>query len=180
MTSPHHGDFGFRTVVGSFRPDVSEMYPSASYFGLQQQVQYVYAFLKTPSGPAVVQRKFMGSMTGGAYIMNTKAGYLSIDPATGRTARGEVRMSIDDKHRRYFEPLSLKWPTGAAPEGEQPLEIEIRDRHVTWSEGDLCISRATWERWALNCSRRCRTSRSSTRPTPARPGGRCSARRPSA
>lgn len=46
-------------------------------------------------------------------------------------------MSIDDKHRRYFEPLSLKWPTGAAPEGEQPLEIEIRDRHVTWSEGDL-------------------------------------------
>jgi hypothetical protein len=136
--TPEFGEFGFRTVVGAYEPSLETMLPTRPYFGLNLQVQYVYGFLGAASGTTyVVERKFMGSMTGGLYLMANDNGSLRLDPGTSRSARGELRRSFDEKHRRWADPVIQRTPAGVAPTDEQPLTVEITGNDVSWAEGEL-------------------------------------------
>ncbi len=131
-------DFDYRTVVGAFRPTVASMLPTKTYHGLGMQVQYIYGFLLDDVGNSyVVERKFMGSMTGGCYVMSTEHGSLQVLPATSRSARGELRRSSTAGHRRWAEPVMQRLASGVAPADEAPLTIDLTDSNITWDEGDI-------------------------------------------
>jgi hypothetical protein len=131
-------DFDYRTVVGAFRPTVESMLPTNLYHGLSMQVQYVYGFLADDNGNSyVVERKFIGPMTGGCYIMSTENGSLGVVAATSRSARGELRRSSTPTQRRWAEPVLQRLAPGIAPGDEQPLAIELTDTHISWDEGDI-------------------------------------------
>lgn len=131
-------DFDYRTIVGAFRPTVEAMLPTTTYFGLGMQVQYVYAYLGDEDGNSyVVERKFMGSMTGGCYVMSNEGGHLALVPETSRSARGELRRNSTFTRRRWAEPVMQRLTPGVAPTDEQPLTIELTDTEISWDEGDI-------------------------------------------
>lgn len=131
-------EFDFHTVVGAFTPRVAAMQPTSQYHGMGMQVQYTYGFLGDEDGNSyVVERKYMGSMTGGCYIMSTENGTLGLRPETSRSARGEVRRTSTPTLRRWTEPLLQRTPEGIAPADEAPLTVEITDSSVLWDEGDI-------------------------------------------
>lgn len=139
MTTPRpFADFDYRTVVGAFTPSVAAMLPTTTYHGLGMQVQYVYGYFSDEDGNSyVVERKFMGSMTGGCYVMSTENGSLGLLPATSRSARGELRRSSSPTQRRWAEPVMQRLGAGVAPAHEQPLTIELTDTEINWDEGDI-------------------------------------------
>ena len=123
---PEFAEFDFSTVVTAFKPRVAAMQPTSMYHGLGMQVQYVYAFLADDRGFSyVVERKFMGSMTGGTYLMCNEGGTLGLLPATSRTARGELRRTSTPKMRRWADPVLQRIPGDAAPADEAPLTVEL-------------------------------------------------------
>jgi hypothetical protein len=131
-------DFDYRTIVGAFKPTVSSMLPTTTYYGLGMQVQYVYGYLGDAAGNCyVVERKFMGSMTGGCYVMSNEGGQLGLVSATSRSARGELRRTSTPTRRRWSEPVMQRLAPGVAPADEQPLAIEISDSEIGWDEGDI-------------------------------------------
>jgi hypothetical protein len=102
------------------------------------QVQYVYAYLGDEDGNSyVVERKFMGSMTGGCYVMSNEGGHLALVPETSRSARGELRRNSTSTRRRWAEPVMQRLTPGVAPTDEQPLTIELTDTEISWDEGDI-------------------------------------------
>ncbi len=135
---PEFAEFDFHTVVGPFQPRIEAMQPTSVYHGLGMQVQYVYAFLTDDRGhDYVVERKFMGSMSGGTYIMCNEGGTLGLLAATSRTARGELRRTSTPKLRRWAEPVLQRISGPAAPQDEAPLTIELTDDTILWDEGDV-------------------------------------------
>jgi hypothetical protein len=137
-TARPFADFDYRPIVGAFRPTVAAMLPTTTYFGLGMQVQYIYGYLGDEDGNSyVVERKFMGSMTGGCYVMSNDAGHLGLVSATSRSARGELRRTSTPTKRRWAEPVMQRLAPGVAPNDEQPLTIEITDTEVSWDEGNI-------------------------------------------
>ena len=135
---PEFGEFDFRTVVGVFRPKIATMLPTSTYHGLGMQVQYTYAYLGDNEGNSyVVERKFIGSMTGGLYIMCDELGALSLRPETNLSARGEVRRISTPDRRSWSEPVLQRTREGVSPPNERPLRVELTDDAVLWDEGDL-------------------------------------------
>lgn len=131
-------DFDYQAIVGAFKPTVAAMLPTTTYFGLGMQVQYVYSYLRDDQGNCyVVERKFMGSMTGGCYVMSNENGSLALVPATSRSARGELRRSSTPSQRRWAEPVLQRLAPGIAPADEQPLTIELTDTEIHWDEGEI-------------------------------------------
>jgi len=136
--TPEFAEFDFHTIVGPFKPRVATMQPTSVYHGLGMQVQYVYAFLGDDDGNSyVVERKFIGSMTGGAYVMCNELGTLGLRPETSITARGEVIRKSTPELRRWSDPVIQRIGEGTAPADERPLTVEITDTSVLWDEGDV-------------------------------------------
>lgn len=135
---PEFGEFDFRTVVGAFQPRVATMQPTSTYHGLGMQVQYTYAYLGDEEGNSyVIERKYIGSMTGGLYIMCNEHGTLGLRPETSVSARGELRRFSSPEMRRWSEPVLQRTRDTIAPRDERPLHVELTDTSVLWDEGDL-------------------------------------------
>nr|EJI98435.1 hypothetical protein JVH1_4018 [Rhodococcus sp. JVH1] len=114
------------------------MQPTSTYHGLGMQVQYTYAYLGDDQGNSyVVERKYMGSMTGGLYLMCNELGTLGLRPETSLSARGELRRTSTPEMRRWADPVIQRIGEGLAPADERPLLVEITDTSVLWDEGDL-------------------------------------------
>ncbi|MGQ0464203.1 MAG: hypothetical protein ACT4QG_02665 [Sporichthyaceae bacterium] len=140
VDSYDYGDFNHRTVVGGFVNDLTRIRPDKTYFGLEQQIEYVYGFLTEADGAIVcLEQKFVGSVNTGTFVMRYDGqGSLDIQPATTRSYRGEVRRTIDEKYRRWGDPVMLRLPPSARREGDLPYLLELDGDSLLWDQGELC------------------------------------------
>ncbi len=126
------GDFGFQNVAGLYEPDLSTIMPEQVINGTTLQSQYVYGGLTTASGARVIlERKFIGPMSGGAYILTNKGSdCMELAPEAARSAKGEMV--------RDFEPMRRHWVSKGMlhDSTELPIDLTITDDHLNWSEGD--------------------------------------------
>ena len=136
---PRFGDFGFQTVVDTFQPRMADMQPSQTRFGLHQQVQYLYGGFRDAEGVLyAIERKFVGPMTGGAWIMSDESGHLALHPRALSSARGESIREFTPDRRRWSNHLMQKMGERVGAGGDdQPLELVMTDDDITYSEGEL-------------------------------------------
>lgn len=117
------GDFATRPAVGAFETEPDEMDLLSTKHGLGLQKSWVYGFFTDTKGLTYcVERNFVGSLTSGAFVMTQdgdKSSELNVHPASGRSARGELRRIQKGKTRRWHEPVFQRLPAGCFPEGEQ-------------------------------------------------------------
>lgn len=133
------GDYHEGTIVGSFDPRIADIEPHRSKFGLHLQVQYFYGALRDDDNNLyVLERKFVGPMTSGLWLMtNRDEEHLRLTSTALRTARGEIRRAFTPDSHRYNDALMAKVGQDAAAAGEQSLDLTLTDGGLTWVEGDL-------------------------------------------
>jgi hypothetical protein len=132
------GDFDFRTVVGTFKQKLAVQMPYQHLHGLPLQSQYLYGGLRSKDGVLfVVERKFIGPMTGGLWLMSNEKGNLDLIPGSLHSARGELVRKFSPERRQWSDHLMHKVGKELAPVGEQGLDITIDDETIKWSEGEL-------------------------------------------
>src|SRR5437868_6280382 len=116
------GDFDHRMVVGSFTPDPASMPVDLPFHGVSLQATWIYGFFHDAEGLTYcAERKFVGSLTSGGFIMTQNgdpAAELNVHPDTGRTARGELRRILTGGERKWSEPVYQRLPKGIPPAGE--------------------------------------------------------------
>ncbi len=135
---PRFGDFGFQTVVDTYEPNLADLDPQAERFGLNLQVQYLYGGLWTEDGTQyVVERKLVGAMTSGVWLMSDESGDLQLLPGALASARGETLRQSTPERRRWSNHLMHEVGQAIRPSNDQPLEIELTDDTLTWNEGEL-------------------------------------------
>jgi hypothetical protein len=132
------GDFNFNTVVGTFESDLAGQQPQMPFHGLPLQSQYLYGGFHTGDGELfVVERKFIGPMTGGLWLMSNKKGDLNLIPESVHSARGELVRDFTPETRHWSDHLMHKVGEDMLPEGEQGLDLTIDDKTMDWKEGEL-------------------------------------------
>jgi hypothetical protein len=132
------GDFDFRPILGVYDPSLKEILPTEPRLGLNQQVMYLYGGFRDAKGQQhAVERKFVGPMTAGLWLMSSKDGELRLDPGSTRSTRGEVRREFGGPTHLWADQLMARLGKELAPVGEQPLDLRITDTTMSWSEGEL-------------------------------------------
>ncbi|MBT4160902.1 MAG: hypothetical protein HOE54_06300 [Gammaproteobacteria bacterium] len=132
------GDFDFNTVTSTFESNLSKQQPHMPLNGLNMQSQYLYGGFHTADGELfVVERKFIGPMTGGLWLMSNAGGDLNLIPASVQSARGELVRNFTPETRHWSDHLMHKVGEDMVPEGEQGLDITIDDHNMDWNEGEL-------------------------------------------
>jgi hypothetical protein len=125
------GDFDFRNVAGIYEPDLSAIMPEQQVNGMTLQSQYLYGGLTTVSGATVIlERKFCGPMSGGAYILTNRGGSMELAPEAGRSAKGELVRAFEPHRRHWVSKGMLHDST------ELPIDVTITDESIAWAEGD--------------------------------------------
>lgn len=126
------GNFQFHNVASTYQPDLSLLMPDQQHCGLNLQSQYLYgAFIAESGAVYVVERKFIGPMSGGNYILTNASGSMELTPESARTAKGELV--------RNFEPTKRHWASKGMlhDSTELPIDLTITDDHMSWKEGDV-------------------------------------------
>lgn len=124
------GDFNFKNVAGTFQPDLSKIMPDQMINGLAYQSQYLYGGLVSESGKTyILERKFIGPMSGGNYILTNASGSMELTEESRRSAKGELVRKIEPSLRHWASKGMLH------DSGELPLDLTITDDHMEWSEG---------------------------------------------
>ena len=145
------GDYNEQTIVGWFDPRIADVAPGQARFGLHLQVQYFYGGLRDDEGRLyVLERKFIGPMTSGLWLMTNRdpdgpgeLRHLRLAPASLHTSRGEIRRHFTAESHRYADALMAKVGQDLVSGDEQPLDLSFSDGVVSWSEGDLLTLEAT-------------------------------------
>ncbi|BAH50694.1 hypothetical protein [Rhodococcus opacus] len=141
MTIWKLGDFATRPVVGAFEPEPDDMDLLSDKHGLGLQKSWLYGFFHDSDGLAYgLERNFVGSNTSGLFLMTQDGDHtreLNVHPDSGRSARGEVRRTLEGKTRRWSDPVFQKLPPGCFPEGEQPMDLEFSRDKLVYNEGDI-------------------------------------------
>ncbi|GAA0617170.1 hypothetical protein GCM10009547_19180 [Sporichthya brevicatena] len=126
------GDFHYAPVVGTYTPKFSELLPHTSIAGLSLQSQYLYGGFRAESGTVyVLERKFIGPMTGGLYLLHNGGGRMELHEGSKRSAKGEMVRTIEPDFRRWITKGML------SGDHEEPIDLRIDDNAMTWEEGSL-------------------------------------------
>lgn len=132
------GDFGFAPVVGTYTPKFASLTPETSIAGLSLQSQYLYGGFQGESGTVyVLERKFIGPMTGGCYILHNGGGRMELHEGSHRSAKGEMVRTIEPDSRRWVAKGMLSGPH------EEPIDLFITDDDLQWDEGGLISLRGS-------------------------------------
>jgi hypothetical protein len=135
--APRYGDSHFQAVVDAYDPKLADLHPSDPRHGLTLQVQYFYGGLQDEDGVTwAVERKFCGPMTGGLWLMNDSGGDLNLHRGAFDSARGESLRTIEPSRRKWSNHLMHSMAERFGVAG-QPLDLEIDDNGIKWTEGDL-------------------------------------------
>lgn len=139
MGASNFGDFGFRTVVDTFDHRIAAMDPQQERFGLTLQVQYLYGGLTRPDGAQyILERKLVGPMTSGCWLMCDETGNTVLRPEALDTARGETLRDFTPERRRWTNHLMHELGRKLRPDrNEQALELEMTDSRLVWNEGEF-------------------------------------------
>ena len=132
------GDFGFRPLLDTCEARGEDFLPTKTWFGLGLQHCYLYGGYRDESGVLhAVERKFIGPMSAGLWLMQARDGDLRIDPASLRTTRGETKREMTPEGLAFTDQLMRRAGPGQDAEGEAGLDLRITPERLTWSEGDL-------------------------------------------
>src|SRR3954454_12994685 len=95
------GDFDCAPVVGTYVPRFASLLPETSVAGLSLQSQYLYGGFRGESGTVyVLERKFIGPMTGGCYVLHNPGGRMELHDGSRRSAKGDLLRTIEPGSRR--------------------------------------------------------------------------------
>jgi hypothetical protein len=127
------GDFEHRVLTAAYTPNVRIHHPYNTPFGMSEQVVYFYGGWREADGTLhVFERKFIGPMTAGLWLMNARGGSVSIEPVSASTVRGEVKRQYTDNsvllHGAMMEKVG-----GSGGE----FRFEATNDSFTWTEGDV-------------------------------------------
>lgn len=132
------GDYDFAPRLGAWDVTLAAMEPWDVKLGLTQQVVYLYGGFHDADGTLyAIERKFIGPMTAGLWLMHNRNGDLEMDPGTTRSTRGEVRRHFDKDEHSYADQLMARLGPELAPAGEQPLDLRVSADGLSWGEGEL-------------------------------------------
>jgi len=127
-----------QTLVGAYRPCVTDLVPWKDKLGMQQESVYFYGGFRDEDGKSyAVERKFIGPMTGGLWLMAPNGEEMGLDTGAFNSTRGEIKREFfDDRNRWHGQLMSV-----TSNEGEvipdAGLDISITNDRVSWREGDL-------------------------------------------
>ncbi len=132
------GDFDFHPIVGLYKPRLVDIRPTEPLLGLNHQVVYLYGGLRDAAGKLhVVERKFIGAMTAGLWLMSAKEGSLRLDPGSACSTRGEVHREYGDDAYGYADQLVHRLGKKLLSPDYQPLDLRVTADAISWSEGKL-------------------------------------------
>jgi len=137
-TDRARGDFGFRPVLDTCTLSGEDLMPTKTWFGLGLQHCYLYGGYRDEDGVLhAVERKFIGPMSAGLWLMHARDGSLRIDPASLATARGETKREMSPDGLVFIDQLMRRAGPGQSAGAEGTLDLRITPDSLTWSEGDL-------------------------------------------
>ena len=132
------GDFGFKPLLDTCELNGEAMMPTRNWFGLSLQHLYLYGGYRDADGVLyAVERKFIGPMSAGLWLMQSRDGDLRIDPSSLSTARGETKREMSPEALVFQDQLMRRAGPGRDASGEATLDLRITPRDLTWAEGDL-------------------------------------------
>ena len=135
--APRPGDFA-ETVIGSFRPRIADLQPWRNKLGMQQESVYFYGgFVDEDGTEYALERKFIGPMTGGLWVMTQTGETIGLDPDAFRSTRGEIKREFTDEHNRWHGQLMSVASTDGAVMPDAGLDVSITDDTMAWKEGDF-------------------------------------------
>lgn len=140
---PAAGEY-IQTVIGAYRPRVADLRPWDDKLGMQQESVYFYGgFVDEDGQQYAVERKFIGPMTGGLWLMTATGGEIALDPGAFRSTRGEIKREFTDEQSRWHGQLMSVASTDGGVIPDAGLEVVVTDDTITWTEGDLVDVRGT-------------------------------------
>jgi len=140
---PSAGEY-VETVVGAYRPRVTELRPWDDKLGMQQESVYVYGgFVDEDGQQYAVERKFIGPMTGGLWLMKATGDEIALDPGAFATTRGEIKREFTDERARWHGQLMSVTSASGEVIPDAGLDLTITDDDIRWTEGDLVDVRGT-------------------------------------
>ncbi|MGW8815583.1 hypothetical protein [Gordonia terrae] len=127
------GKFDNAALTSTYEPDVRIHQPYQTPLGLTEQVLYLYGGWREKDGTLhTFERKFIGPMTAGLWLMNARDGQTKIHPDSAKTVRGEVKREYaDDRLRLYGAMMEKVGGSGGA------FEFVVTPGEFDWTEGDL-------------------------------------------
>ncbi len=128
------GDFQHRALTAPYDPSIAIHHPTRTPFGLTEQVLYLYGGWREKDGTLhVFERKFIGPMTAGLWLMKCDENAVEINPESARTVRGEVK-------REYTEDSILLHGAMMEKVGDSggDFKFNVTPGKFEWQEnGDL-------------------------------------------
>jgi hypothetical protein len=132
MAAQGIGSLGFKAITASYDPDLTIHRPWNTPFGLTEQVTYLYGGWREADGTLhVFERKFIGPMTAGLWLMKIQDGAVEINEVSIETVRGEVKRTYGEDE--YVLQGQMMEKVG---KGGLTYKFALRAGEFTWTEGD--------------------------------------------
>jgi hypothetical protein len=127
------GEFNHVAVTSSYTPSLDVHLPYNTPLGLPEQILYLYGGWRDANGVLhVFERKFIGPMTAGLWLMNARDGKVRIEPVSAQTVRGEVKRQFsDDEILLHGAMMEKVGGSGGA------FSFKVTPGAFEWAEGDI-------------------------------------------
>ena len=133
---PATGRFDHQSIVGTYQPSMATLNPSELRAGLGVQATYLYGGWREADGTLhIFERKFVGPMTAGLWLMKVGEEGMKIDPGSIRTARGETKRTLGEDEMIWRGQM-MENQVGEHG-GEEGLVLRLTEDSLDWTEGDL-------------------------------------------
>lgn len=131
---PAIGVYEHQSVVGPYEPTLAALDQRLLRNGLGTQICYLYGGWREADGTLhVFERKFMGPMTAGLWLMRVEDGQVKIDPSSIRTSRGESKRSFSDDEIVWRGQMM----ENQAGEDEEGMVLRFVEGGFDWTEGKV-------------------------------------------
>lgn len=131
---PAKGEFGHRTIVGTFEPTGVDGDPTRTYFGLPLSITWFYLNFRDSDGKLHFAYRGVLGLEGSMHCtcFESRAGALRkmTMPAGREFFRGPVVTTAGDEYRIASKPAEAGYATG------QPFELVRTDHELRYHEGD--------------------------------------------
>ncbi|HYH48237.1 MAG TPA: hypothetical protein VEG38_01695 [Acidimicrobiia bacterium] len=132
---PAIGRFDHQSIVGTYAPSLAVLDQRTLRAGLGVQVVYLYGGWREGDGTLhVFERKFVGPMTAGLWLMRVENGKVKMDAASARTVRGEAKRSYSSGEV-VWQGHMLEGHTKGS--GEAGMRLRFTEGALDWQEGDI-------------------------------------------